>query len=326
MKRKLNPFWKITTEKEFEDLAFQTFAFQYENNKIYRSFCDSTKKSPKNIQQINEIPFLPIQLFKTQSIKSFLGKEEFYFTSSTTTGDIPSRHYVKKLNTYIKSFKKGFEHFYGDISKYTFIALLPSYLERKRSSLVFMAEYFIKKSTSTYSNPYLNQWDKLIILLNKLNKENKKTILLGVSFALLDLVEKQKFNLKNTIIMETGGMKGRRKEIIRKELHQKLKKGFGVNTIHSEYGMTELFSQAYSKKNGIFKPVPWMKVFCRDIQNPFSIIPTEKQGAINIIDLANKDSCAFIATDDLGKVSPNGSFEITGRLDNSDTRGCNLMV
>ena len=326
MKWHLPPFWKVKTEKEFDALAFQTFGFQYENNKIYRSFCNLIKKTPKNIHQINDIPFLPVQSFKTHTIKSFVGKAATYFLSSTTSGDTPSRHYVKNLNTYIKSFQKGFKYFYGDISEYIFIALLPSYLEKKRSSLSFMATHFIKKSTSKYSNTYLNQWEKLIILLNKLNKENKKTILLGVSFALLDLIEKQKFNLKNTIIMETGGMKGRRKEIIREELHQKLKKGLGVNTIHSEYGMTELLSQAYSKKNGIFKPVPWMKIFCRDTQNPLSILSVEKQGAINIIDLANRDSCAFIATDDLGKVYPNGTFEIIGRLDNSDIRGCNLMA
>jgi hypothetical protein len=237
-----------------------------------------------------------------------------------------SKHYVTDVNLYEQSFKKGFHSFYGNIEDYTILALLPSYLERKGSSLIFMVDNLIKGSKKTESGFYLHNLKELADKLKLLDKANRKVLLIGVTYALLDLIELDKFDLKNTIVMETGGMKGRRKEMIREELHQVLCNGFGVKLIHSEYGMTELLSQAYSKGNGIFECPPWMKILIRDTEDPFTFLPNEKSGGINVIDLANINSCSFIATQDLGKTYQNNTFEVLGRFDNSDIRGCNLMV
>jgi phenylacetate-coenzyme A ligase PaaK-like adenylate-forming protein len=248
------------------------------------------------------------------------------FTSSGTTGQSTSKHYVTDIELYKKSYLKGFEYFYGSISDYCILALLPSYLERKGSSLIYMIDDLIKKSNHPESGFYLYQIDVLAEKLKKLDSKGEKVLLIGVSFALLDLVEKHQLQLKNTVVMETGGMKGRRKELIREELHGALKKGFGVERIHSEYGMTELLSQAYSHGNGIFKTPPWMKILIRDTEDPLTFLPYGKSGGINVVDLANMNSCSFIATQDLGKKYADESFEILGRFDHSDIRGCNLMI
>lgn len=318
--------FNIQSQTEFEDLAFKIFRYQFENNSVYRSFCDLLYKNPSDIKVIEDIPFLPIQFFKTHKIVSSKKFVEQVFTSSGTTGSLTSSHYVTDLDIYKNSFRKGFESFYGNISDYTILALLPSYLERTGSSLIYMVENWIKASQKPKSGFYLNNLSELKETLNELEEKGEKIILIGVSFALLDLVEAYQFKLKNTIIMETGGMKGRRQELIRDELHKILKNGFGVKDIHSEYGMTELLSQAYSKSNGIFKCPKWMQILTRDTEDSLTIQKPGKTGGINIIDLANINSCSFIATQDLGKVNQDNTFEIMGRFDNSDIRGCNLLV
>ena len=321
-----NAIFNISTEDEFNNLALKIFKHQFENNPVYRSFCDLLYKHPSDVRSINEIPFLPIQFFKSHDVLSNINTVEKTFSSSGTTGSITSKHYVTDLNIYKESFTKGFECFYGSIEDYVILALLPSYLEREGSSLIYMVEDFIKTSKHPESGFYLNNLSELNETLTVLDKKGKKILLIGVSFALLDLVESYQFQLKNTVIMETGGMKGRRKELVRDELHTILKQGFGVNTIHSEYGMTELLSQAYSKGNGVFECPKWMKILTRDTEDALTILPQQQNGGINVIDLANVNSCSFIATQDLGKVYPNGTYEIIGRFDNSDIRGCNLMV
>ncbi|GAL67746.1 LuxE/PaaK family acyltransferase [Jejuia pallidilutea] len=321
-----NSIFNINNETEFEIMALKVFKFQFENNRVYRSFCDLLYKHPSDVKTIKDIPFLPIDFFKTRAIVCRNETAETVFTSSGTTGSTTSKHYVTNLEIYKESFRRGFSKFYGSIKDYTILALLPSYLEREGSSLVYMVNDLITQSKSTDSGFYLNNFSELKHKLIRLDGEGKKVLLVGVSFALMDIIEQEPFQLKNTIIMETGGMKGRRKELIRKELHNTLKKGFGVNTIHSEYGMTELLSQAYSKGNGIFNCPPWMRVFTRDTEDPLSLQGVGKAGGINVIDLANINSCAFIATQDLGRIYPDNSFEIIGRFDNSDVRGCNLMV
>ena len=318
--------FNISSETDFETLALDIFRFQFENNSVYRSFCDLLYKHPSDVRTIYDIPFLPIEFFKSRKVICKNQNPETIFTSSGTTGSITSKHYVSNIDIYRKSFRKGFAHFYGNIEEYTILALLPSYLEREGSSLVYMVNDLILRSKSSESGFYLNNLTELKQKLIHLNQEGKKVLLIGVSFALLDLVELNSFQLKNTIIMETGGMKGRRKELIRTELHTILKKQFHVSHIHSEYGMTELLSQAYSKGDGIFNCPPWMKVLTRDTEDPLTIIESGKAGGINVIDLANINSCPFIATQDLGRVYADNSFEIIGRFDNSDIRGCNLMV
>jgi len=307
-------------------LALQVFNYQFNHNKVYRSFCDLLYVHPSDVKHINQIPFLPIQFFKTHEVLSSQNPIEQTFSSSGTTGSITSKHYVTDLDIYKQSFRKGFQSFYGNTEDYVILALLPSYLERDGSSLIYMVNDMITQSKHPESGFYLDDLDALYKTLNKLDQSHKKVLLIGVSFALLDLVERYQFDLKNTIIMETGGMKGRRKELVRAELHQILKLGFGVKNIHSEYGMTELLSQAYSNGNGIFNSPKWMKVLTRDTEDALSIQHPGKTGGINIIDLANVNSCSFIATQDLGKVLNDGSFEVVGRFDNSDIRGCNLMV
>lgn len=323
---KTEAIFNITTEQEFSNMALQIFKHQFKNNTVYRSFCDLLYKHPSDIKTINDIPFLPIQFFKTHQILSSDDGITEIFTSSGTTGQKTSKHFVTNLSLYEQSFRKGFNRLYGNIKDYVILALLPSYLERDGSSLIYMINDMIVNSNQPESGFYLHDLDALKNVLVNLESQNKKILLIGVSFALLDFVETHQLELKNTIIMETGGMKGRRKELIREELHNRLKKGFGVNVIHSEYGMTELLSQAYSKGNNRFQTPAWMRVFTRETEDALSIQNYNKTGGINIIDLANINSCAFIATQDLGKVYNDNSFEVLGRFDNSDIRGCNLMV
>lgn len=322
----VSDIFNIKTETEFNAMALNVFKFQFENNTVYRSFCDLLYRNPSDVKRIEDIPFLPIQFFKSHEVVSDSNSAEIVFTSSGTTGSMTSKHYVTHLKLYEQSFKQGFEEAYGNIEDYVVLALLPSYLEREGSSLIYMVEQLIKDSKQPESGFYLHNLSELKDTLIRLDSQHKKVLLIGVSYALLDLVETYTFQLKNTIVMETGGMKGKRKELIKEELHSILKNGFGVEHIHSEYGMTELLSQAYSKGNGVFECPKWMKILTRDTEDALTILPHGKNGGINVIDLANLNSCAFIATQDLGKVHANAQFEIIGRFDNSDIRGCNLMV
>jgi len=326
MNKVLHAFDEIISPIQFKQHALELFKYQYENNTVYRSYCDLINNAYSEVSEVHQIPFLPIQFFKSHTVSCVSKAPDKIFLSSKTTGQIASRHFVNDLNIYHKSFEKGFNEFYGSIKDYAILALLPSYLERENSSLVYMANQLIHQSKHPLSGFYLDEWDQLINTLQTLEKEGQKTILLGVTFALLILIEKKKLNLNNTIIMETGGMKGMRKEFVREAIHSSFKKGFGVKKIHSEYGMTELMSQAYSKENGLYNCPPWMKVLIRSTDDPFEIIQEEKTGALNIIDLANVESCAFIATQDLGKTHKDGSFEVLGRFDNSEIRGCNLIA
>lgn len=318
--------FNIKNQADFKAQTLKVFKYQFENNRIYRSFCDLINRHPSDVSEIEDIPFLPISFFKSHQLISGNHHIEKVFTSSGTTGQTTSKHYVSDLHLYEKSFNTAFQEFYGPVKDYVILGLLPSYLEREGSSLVYMVDHLIKKSQHPESGFYLNNLDELQQTLIDLESRNQKTLLIGVSFALLDLIEAHSFQLENTIVMETGGMKGKRKEMIRKELHDKLLKGFGVKFIHSEYGMTELLSQAYSKGNGVFNCPNWMHVLTRDPEDALRIQKIGKTGGINIIDLANVNSCSFIATQDLGKVLNDGSFEVVGRFDNSDIRGCNLMV
>lgn len=316
----------FSSKFDFERTAFKVFQFQAKNNPVYREFLHHLNIIPKKITQLEKIPFLPIQFFKSHKIVSSNRTPEIIFLSSGTTGSEQSKHFVTNKSIYEESFTLGFDHFYGNIQNYTLLALLPGYLERSGSSLIYMMKNLISKSQKPLSGFYLNEYEKLAEILIELENKGEKVLLVGVSFALLDFLEEHQFDLKNTVVMETGGMKGRRKEIVREELHQILCKGFGVKRIHSEYGMTELLSQAYSKGKGIFNCPPWMRIFTRDPEDPFTIQKIGKNGGINVIDLANLNSCSFIATQDLGKTYVDGSFEVIGRFDNSDIRGCNLMV
>lgn len=304
----------------------KVFRHQYENNMVYRDFCDLLKRNKENVKSIKNIPFLPIQFFKSHGVLSSTDDVQEIFTSSGTTGMATSRHLVTDLSWYEQSFRQAFSRFYGNIEDYVVLALLPSYLEREGSSLIYMVDDLINASNNADSGFYLSDYDALIAKLEHLDNAGQNVLLIGVTYALLDLVEKKKFTLKNTIIMETGGMKGRRREMIREELHEVLCDGFGVAKIHSEYGMTELLSQAYSLGDGIFECPPWMDILIRDTEDALAYKDYGRNGGINVIDLANYNSCSFIATQDLGKKYPNQSFEVLGRFDNSDIRGCNLMV
>ena len=316
----------ISNQKQFDKIALKVFRFQYENNLVYREFCDFLKTDVQKVKSIHQIPFLPIQFFKSHSVVSNTNPIQATFTSSGTTGMSTSKHLVTDVSIYEESYRKGFSQFYGNIEDYVVLALLPSYLEREGSSLIHMVDDLIQLSNQPESGFYLHNYDELIEKLMQLDQAGQNVILIGVTYALLDLVEKHSFQLENTIIMETGGMKGKRKEMIREELHQQLCEGFGVNAIHSEYGMTELLSQAYSLGEGIFECPSWMQILVRDTEDALSYVREGKTGGINVIDLANINSCSFIATQDLGKKYPNGSFEVLGRFDHSDIRGCNLMV
>ena len=318
--------FSIRNDEQFTDIALQVFRFQAQNCNVYREFITNLKVDPEAVTNIARIPFLPISFFKSHEVLSSTEKAQVTFTSSGTTGMINSRHLVTDLNWYEESFRLAFEIFYGDIKEYCILALLPSYLEREGSSLIYMAEDLVKKSDNPESGFYLYNHDDLFQQLKKQQQNKKPTLLIGVTFALLDFVEHYPIDFPELVVMETGGMKGRRKEMIREELHETLCKGFGVDAIHSEYGMTELLSQAYSKGSGIFNCPPWMRVITRDTNDPISNLNNDKTGGINVIDLANINSCSFIATQDLGKVYKNGSFEVLGRFDNSDIRGCNLLI
>ncbi len=310
----------------FENLALEVFRQQYQQLEIYRAFCDSLKRSPGRVKGLADIPFLPVDFFKNYRIITADKEASVIFESSGTTGTIPSRHYVADTGLYERSFLLAFEQFYGRYGEYAILALLPSYLERGNSSLVYMADKLIRLSGKEQSGFFLDEFDKLSQVLAELKAKKQKTILLGVTYALLDFAETHPIHFPELIIMETGGMKGRREELTRVEVHQKLQQAFGVAMVHSEYGMTELLSQGYSKGKGVFYTPSWMKILMRDIYDPLLLVENGTVGGINIIDLANLYSCSFIATADLGRVNQDGSFEILGRIDNAEIRGCNLMV
>jgi len=318
--------FQIQSELDFKKTALSVFYFQYHHIPIYREWLDYLHTDISKVKELHQIPFLPIRFFKEHRVVRENVQTEITFSSSGTTGMTTSKHYVSDLDIYEQSYRKSFEHFYGPISDYVVLALLPSYMEREGSSLIYMTEDLVKLSHHAESGFYLNEQNELMEMLKSLKKKRKKVLLLGVSFALLDLAEQHKIDFPELIIMETGGMKGRRKELVREALHQIYFEAFGVKHIHSEYGMTELLSQAYSKGEGVFQTPPWMKVLIRDTNDPLSIIENSKSGGVNIIDLANLNSCAFIATQDVGKLIDNESFEVLGRFDNSDVRGCNLLV
>jgi hypothetical protein len=312
----------------FEALALDCFRMQYERNTLYHTFCGLLRIKPEQVNDLHSIPFLPIELFKTRRVISAFDIEErpIVFTSSGTTSSSVSKHFVNDLSLYEKSFKKSFSLFYGTPAEYCILALLPSYVERGGSSLVYMAQKLIEQSADKRSGFYNARTIELKEIIASLKKENRKTILFGVSYSLLDLAEENVNLAANFVVMETGGMKGRREELPKSELHEILIKKLQVREIHSEYGMTELLSQAYSKGNGFFETPPWMKILVRDANDPFAYLAAGRTGGINVIDLANINSCCFIATKDLGRMQESGNFEIMGRFDNSDIRGCNLLV
>jgi phenylacetate-coenzyme A ligase PaaK-like adenylate-forming protein len=321
------------SESSFEKLALEVFRFQYRNNPVYKAYTDALGLKAGGINAIQQIPFLPIRFFKSHEIKTTDFFAEDIFESSGTTGVVSSKHFIKDTAWYESVFLKAFELFYGSVRDWCIIGLLPSYPERKNSSLVYMVNKLIAESNHLQSGFYLDEFDILAEVLFELENSNQKTLLIGVTFALLDFAEKHSLRLENTIVMETGGMKGRREEMIREEVHQLLKNAFGITAVHSEYGMTELLSQAYSKGEGILNTPPWMKVLVRDDEDPLELrMPSADRrmayvtGAINIIDLANIYSCSFIATDDIGKVYSDKGFEILGRMDDSDLRGCSLLA
>lgn len=326
MKVSKQQIFGISNNEQFADTALQVFRQQARHCVVYSEFIKGLRVDVDSVRTIEQIPFLPIEFFKLHKVVSNTDAVEITFTSSGTTGMITSRHPVTDIGWYVESFRKAFELFYGDIKDYTVLALLPAYLEREGSSLIYMAEDMIKQSDNADSGFYLYNHEELYHQLKKQKEYNKPTLLLGVTFALLDFVDNYQIDFPELIVMETGGMKGRRKEMIREELHDILTKGFSVNAIHSEYGMTELLSQAYSKGNGIFETPPWMRIITRDTNDPVTLTSDGKAGGINIIDLANLNSCSFLATQDLGRVYANGSFEVLGRFDNADIRGCNLLI
>ncbi|MCZ4695463.1 acyl transferase [Ancylomarina euxinus] len=318
--------FNIQSEEEFRQIALAVFQFQVVNNPVYARYIELLNIDVNSVDCLEKIPFLPIEFFKSHKVTSSTDEAKAIFTSSGTTGNLTSRHYVPDLEIYEDSFTKGFEAFYGPVNDYCILALLPSYLEREGSSLIYMMEKLIKDSGHPKSGFYLNNHEELIANLDELKSQNQKVLLLGVSFALLELAENHQLDLGDVIVMETGGMKGRRKEITREELHAIFTSRLGVKKIHSEYGMTELLSQGYSKGDSLFKTPAWMKILIRDAYDPFSYEKTGRSGGVNVIDLANLYSCSFIETQDLGKIYADGKFEILGRFDNSDIRGCNLLV
>ena len=321
---KINNIFKIKSDSEFNDLALDTFRHQYKYNLLYKNFVDLNYSDINAIKTYNEIPFIPIGFFKTHQIITGDTHVDNYFKSSGTTGQERSTHYVKDLKLYEESFINGFKHFFGDINRYTILALLPNYLSQQDSSLIYMVTKLIELSNDKNSGFYLNNYAELNQKLKDI--KNKKIILIGVTYALLDLAEQFPIAIPKAIIMETGGMKGKRKELVREELHDTLTKAFDVENIYAEYGMTELLSQGYSKGKGLYETPPWMKILIRDVDDPLTMAGNNKSGGINVIDLANIYSCSFIATQDLGKKYDNNMFEVLGRFDNSDIRGCNLMV
>jgi hypothetical protein len=309
----------------FDQLALQVFRYQYQHNAVYHQWINELHIDAYAIVEITAIPFIPVSFFKQFEVVSGSFTPDIVFESSGTTQTVNSRHLVKDVSVYKQSFRKGFKHFYGGVNEWCIIGLLPSYLERSGSSLVMMVDELVKDSQHSLSGFYLYDHEALYNVLQQLEAQQQKTLLIGVTFALLDFAEQYPMTLSQTIVMETGGMKGRRKEMIRNEVHAMLEAGLGIQQVHSEYGMTELLSQAYSTGDGIFNPVPWMRLLVRDEDDPLHI-RTQGRGILNVIDLANIHSCSFIATDDVGTVYENGSFEVLGRMDNSDIRGCSLMV
>lgn len=318
--------FSITNARSFNELAVDIFQFQYKNNKVYQRFVDFMGVLPYGIKHFSEIPFIPVEFFKEQKIITTEFEAETIFTSSGTTGQINSKHFIKSLDLYEQSFIMNFTQQFGNPKDYIILALLPSYLEREGSSLVYMVEKLVGLTNNPLSGFYLHECEQLAVVLNDLKKSSKKVLLIGVTYALLDLSEAYPMHFPELIVMETGGMKGRRKELLRKEMHNILKHAFGIENVCSEYGMTELLSQAYSHKDGIFQTPAWMKVLIRDMNDPLTLLDNGKAGGMNIIDLANLYSCSFIATKDLGKKIKDSTFEMLGRYDNSDVRGCNLMI
>ncbi len=317
----------INSPAEFEYLALQLFHFQYENVQVYHDYAQALKINPQQVDSLEKIPFLPISLFKTHKIMANGCFEQTIFESSGTTGMQPSKHYIADTQLYEKSFTTCFEQFFGATENYVILALLPSYIERGNSSLVYMVDYLIKRCQHTQSGFYGYNFDALKKQLETLKDRQQKTILFGVGFALLDFIEQYSIHFPDLIVFETGGMKTRRKEISRADLHQRLQEGFHVPVIYSEYGMTELLSQAYSTDGNTFQCPAWMKILLRDMQDPLSLqTDLHKKGGINVIDLANIYSCAFIATQDIGRFSNNNQFEVLGRFDNADIRGCNMLM
>jgi phenylacetate-coenzyme A ligase PaaK-like adenylate-forming protein len=322
----IDEIFNVKNSDRFNDQAIKIFKYQAENNPVYKKYLFHLGTEISSIKTIKEIPFLPIEFFKTHNVITGSNKIVNTFYSSGTTGMKRSSHFITDISIYERSFLTGFENEYGKIDDLCILALLPTYLDNESSSLVYMVNKLISESGHSDSGFYLDNIEELAIKLKTLSHTNTKTILIGVSYALIDLAEKFPMNLSKTIIMETGGMKGKRKELTKAELHEFLASKFGVESIHSEYGMTELLSQAYSSGQGKFHSPPWMKILIRDTYDPFCYLEKEKSGGINIIDLANINSCSFIETSDLGKVHLNESFEVLGRFDNSDIRGCNLLV
>ncbi|CAN5603113.1 acyltransferase [soil metagenome] len=321
--------FSINSENQFEKVALEIFRFQAEHTVIYRKYLELLKCDPGKITSSTQIPFLPVEFFKSHEIlvKNQESRAKMKtFSSSGTTDNIVSKHFVSDISVYDKSFRKGFELFYGDVSDYCILALLPSYLEREGSSLVYMMDALIKDSNNSQSGFYLHNKAELFNVLSELKKQNQKPLLLGVTYALLDFAENHPIHFPELIVMETGGMKGKREEMIRSDVHEKLKKGFGISSVHSEYGMTELLSQAYSSGDGIFLTPPWMKIIIHQQSDLFSEAGEGQTGVISVIDLANIYSCSFITTQDVGRKHSDGSFEVLGRTDFSDMRGCNLMV
>ncbi len=322
-----NDFFSVLKQPQFnfEEMALHLFRRQAQKVEVYQHFLYLLKINAEEIVALEQIPFMPVSFFKTHKIIALGADDSFCFTSSTTTGGIPSKHYVPDLGWYEWSFKNGFNYFYNHYRDYCVLGLLPNYLEREGSSLVYMVKQFIDESKYPESNFYLHDFKALSKQLHENEKKKIPSLLLGVTYALLDFAQQFPMPLKNTIVMETGGMKGKRRELLRSEVHEILKQSFSLTTIHSEYGMTELLSQAYSTGNGIFECPPWMRVLAADLNDARTILPKEKAGSLNLIDLANINSCAFLATDDLGVVHSDNSFEVIGRKDHSDIRGCGLM-
>ncbi|MEJ7558705.1 MAG: acyl transferase [Pedobacter sp.] len=319
--------FSILDNEDFERVGLAVFRHQAEHCAVYRDYIRNLRIEPSSIGSLKQVPYLPIAFFKSHDVLSDLSSTpQITFSSSGTTGMSQSKHFVTDVAIYEQSFKNAFELFYGPVSEICILALLPSYLERDGSSLIYMIDELIKDSGHPQSGYFLHNHDDLKNNLEALQQAGQKTLLIGVTYALLDFVESYHLNFPELIVMETGGMKGKRKEMVREELHEILTTGFGVTAIHSEYGMTELLSQGYSKGEGIFNCPPWMKITLRDTNDPLSAAEKHKTGGINVIDLANINSCSFIATQDLGRVYPDGSFEVLGRFDNADIRGCNLLI
>lgn len=319
-------FFNLARSGKKAEAALLMYQYQYSNNPLYADYCNQLNKKPDSVCKVNDIPFLPISFFRTHRVVTGLHNSfPLIFESSGTTGNETSKHYVANQDIYEQALLSGFEQYYGSVEDYNIIALLPSYLERPNTSLVYMAKTLMNASKKSRNAFFLYEREHLQKTLSLLEESSSKTILLGVTFALLDFAEQYRLTLKNTIIMETGGMKGRKKELTRDEVHAILCKQFNLTKIHAEYGMTELLSQAYSSGNGIFFPTATMDVYVRDINDPFEI-NNKGTGCLNIIDFANIHSCAFIATDDIGTIHSDGSFSVLGRVDNSILRGCNLMA